>query len=169
MSIFPLVFAFPFGGEDGALPPGNFKTGAGRDIALKKLPGTQYFTFDWGDDGSPIFVNTEEHAVMACLRRRRGKWWADTTGTDGSRLYLVVQDNGDTASQLEAYALESLQPLVEAKRIKGAGDLANPADPNSLPALRAVAERLGPGNYNLDVFYQTPGGKEQRARLAIGY
>src|SRR5438045_1292301 len=58
--------------------------------------------------GSPYYDNTSTHKVLSRLAAHRGRWWADRTGTRGSRLGEVKTLRGVTPTDFEAYAREAL-------------------------------------------------------------
>jgi phage gp46-like protein len=86
------------------------------DVALARNPNTGRFNFQW-KDGDVVFDSTCEHEVISRLVEKRAKWWADETGTHGSRLWTITHINASTRSEADAYAREALQPMIDANRI----------------------------------------------------
>lgn len=137
-------------------------TTQGSDIALQRNPTNGKFTFSMASDGNPTLTNSAEHQVLTQLVEWRGVpgdpgWWADTTGEHGSRLRTIKHDKTSTASQVEQYVLEALQPLVDRRVILGP------------PALTARANRVAPGRFTVDITYSVPGQKPQSLRVTVGY
>lgn len=87
------------------------------DMALtKRNPITGKFGIAWnGNEWATD--DTEEWAVLSRLIEKRGKYHQDKDGTYGSHIKEVRSLTGATPSQLEGYAREALQPLVDDKRI----------------------------------------------------
>ena len=67
--------------------------------------------------GSPVRDDSRFHKVMSRLVAHRALWWADKSGTYGSRLRDVKNLRRTTPSDLEAFAREALAPLVTAGEI----------------------------------------------------
>ena len=87
------------------------------DVKLVRNEATGRFDLSWDSTGDVEFTDNESHAVLVCLIEWRAKWWADRDGTHGSQLYKVRSLTKGTSSQVEAYAREALQGLVDANRI----------------------------------------------------
>ena len=124
----------------------------GGDLKLKRSLATGRFDFEWDITGNPTFVDTGEHAVMSLLLEHRGRWWADTTGNRGSRLYTLKNLKKRTPSDVKAYAEEALAPLIES------GYLSEP------PVVTAV--RVG-SKLILNVSARRPGQQPTISRVAL--
>lgn len=109
--------------------------------------------------GNPVFGSSRVHKVMSRLVERKGAWWADEDGQQGSQLYSVKNIKRTTPSELEAYARAALAPLVAAREI--------------LPPLGSRDIRVEPtvdrarGRASICVGWSTPGGIEENARVAL--
>lgn len=89
-----------------------FGNSPGRDLQLRSHSPNQ-LEMVWGEDGNPVFDDTETYAVNAAIDAMVGKWFADKTGRYGSDLHNVVFDQGaSTASKIETSIIAALQPLV---------------------------------------------------------
>ena len=132
-------------------------TTTGRDIALARNLGTGKYNFKWAADGNPTFTNSCEHPILARLYWHLAQWFADTNGMLGSRLYTIKHDLQATKSQLEEYSLAALAPMVTDGRLLAP------------PALSAVATRLAPGKYDLQIYYTTANGQSGRATYPVQY
>jgi phage gp46-like protein len=86
------------------------------DIAIAPNLNNGRQGFAWAD-GDVVFDDTLEHEVLSRLVEWRGRWWADSRGTHGSRLFTIKHLSASTTSDAEAYAREALQPMVDAKRL----------------------------------------------------
>ena len=125
--------------------------GPGSDIALQGV-GNGQVDFVWDAGGNPSFDDSQEYRVTTLLFSALGQWWADPTGTRGSRLYTVKRDTPITGTQLEQYAAEALQKAVNEGWIKN---------------VKPTATRKAAGAYKLVVRYQTPDGVQRSARYDL--
>src|SRR5437773_2447925 len=110
-------------------------------------------------NGNPVFNESRVHKVMSRLVEHKGKWWADSTGQQGSELYKVKNLRATTPSQLEAFARDALQPLLVAREIlppRGARDL----------RVEATVDR-STGRAWIYVAWSTPGGTDEHTRYAM--
>lgn len=140
-------------------------TSKGVDIELKPSPGSPgRWTFDWDtagpNKGNPKFGSSRAHAVITCLvnwkRGRRpgskveegGAFW-DETGQRGTLIWTVTHDTLATGGQLQAYAEDAAQQLIARGYIA---------------SLTAVATRLEPGRWRLDVSWTLPGADKTLTR-----
>jgi phage gp46-like protein len=123
------------------------------DIALERDPNTGGHNFIWDEAGDVVFTDSEEHSVMSCLVEQRARWWADTDGTHGSQLHTLRTLTRGTPSLAEAFANESVQPLLNQRRIV-----------SFTP--RAQANVQGQ-RFVLNVNWSVPGNKPHSARVAI--
>ena len=123
------------------------------DVSLARDPNTGGHNFVWDTTGDVVFDDTEQHAVMSCLVEHRARWWADTDGTHGSQLHTLRTLTRGTPSLAEAFAVESVQPLVAARRIVGF-------------AARARANVQGQ-RFVFEVDWSVPGGKPHSTRIAL--
>jgi len=123
------------------------------DIALgERNPVNGRFGFKWDSIGDVEFDDTEAHSVMSLLVEQRARYWA-ASSTHGSNLYKIQSLTSLTPSRAEADALEALQPLIAAKRIKD---------------VRAEAQvRRGSNRLVLNVYWATPGGNPGQAQIAL--
>lgn len=131
------------------------------DVAFKPNPRTGRLDVV-SVGGAPVVDNSRYHKVMSRLAAHRGKWWADTTGTFGSRLHEVQNLRRRTPSDLEAFAREALAPLVAAGEIlppKGATQIAVQVEYFN----RAV------GSARIFVGWSIPGGDDQQARYPLRF
>ena len=126
----------------------------GGDLSPVVNDQTGRIDFDWDDTGNPIFDDTKAFAVASLITQRRGQWMQDDTGNRGSLVHTVRNDTRAAPSRLENYALDGLQPLVDAGEITG---------PNG--AEQPVAVVTGrPGQRRIDVSYSTPKAGNQTTR-----
>lgn len=124
-----------------------------KDLAFKRNPANGRMGFLKTDDNDVAFDETEQHAVMASLVVARGRWWADTQGTFGSKITSVRSINGSTKSDVEAYARQALEWLVKAGRI-------------TLERVRVDLPDGGQrGRITVQVYWRVRGGPEQNARV----
>ena len=128
-------------------------TTKGTDLRLTLDSATGLYDIADTDDGNPEEVSDESHAVLVSLYARLGEWFGDQSGSYGSLLHTVTQDSPETASKLEAYALEGLQPLIDERRLR--------------PGPRVRATRIGAGNYRVEVDYETVSGVAGRAAVPV--
>lgn len=125
------------------------------DIAFKKNPANGKQGILWNDRGDVTWDDTEQHAVMAALVEARGKWWADTLGTQGSQLHEVKTITVSTKSQVEAYAREALAGLVRLGRIE------------LNKVVVTIPDRGRAGQIILAVYWASRGGPEQETRIFV--
>lgn len=130
-------------------------TSPGRDIAVTVNPNTGKLRRVWDtsgpNKGNPRFDDTAEHAVFVSVFAQRGAWWADTTGTFGSFVMTLLNDQKATPAKFVSYARDGVAPLVTAGRI---------ADPQ-VYATRTF-DRM-----DALLTYKTPDGKTQQIRPSL--
>lgn len=61
------------------------------DVALTKNQKGK-FTFAWDDQGNVVFDNRAVYPVLTTLVTRKGQYYHDPEGTQGTLLYTVKQD-----------------------------------------------------------------------------
>lgn len=112
------------------------------DIAIRKTPRGKY-TFVWDAQGNVKFDRRAAYPVFSTLYTRKGAYYWDPTGKQGTSLYTVRQDRlGVTTSQLASYGLDALKQCAAA---------------GFLSAFRAYAERLRAGLYDLQLRWEVDG------------
>src|SRR5262245_14427655 len=131
------------------------------DLSLgEPTPGIPGFPFKRTTVGNDIAGDfTQAHAVVGQIVEHRvgqdgtGGWWADDTGTHGSRLFLIKSMRRSTAAEAQAAVLEGLQPLVGARKILG---------------ISASARRpLGSARLLVTANWSTPEGQQHDIRLSL--
>lgn len=127
--------------------------GKGSDVALLRNPGTGKFDLQWDETGNPVMTDDETHRVLSLIVEHRAKWWADTTGTRGSRVHEVREIRKAAASLLKNYVLEGLQRAVDEKKIQ--------------PEPSVLTVRSSPTRVDLTVRYLTIGGKPASVTRSI--
>lgn len=130
----------------------------GRDVALVRNDDTGTFDLSFSQSGpnrgNPVLDDSRAHAVLTTLlswkRGRRpgaaaaeGGYYFDTAGRRGTLLWTVSQDRMATPSQLQTYAEDGGQQLL---------------DLGQVGSFTARAVRLAPGRFRVDVSWTLPGG-----------
>lgn len=130
----------------------------GRDVALVRNDATGRFDLSFSSSGpnkgNPILDDTRTHAVLTTLlswkrgtrpgaKTPEGGYLWDVAGRRGTLLWTVLQDRLATTSQLQAFAEDGGQQLLDLKQIG---------------SFSARAFRIAPGRFRLDVAWSTPSG-----------
>jgi len=132
----------------------------GRDVALTRTAANRFdfvFSTSGPNKGNPVLDDTRTHAVLTTLlswkrgtrpgaRVPEGGYYWDTVGRRGTLLWTVSQDRLTTLSQLEAFAQDGGQQLIDAQQIA---------------SFTARAQRVGPGRFRLNVTWSNPSGVPQ--------
>lgn len=131
---------------------------SGVDAALRRNDATGKFDLVLATSGpnigNPNYDNTRTHAILTTLiSRKRGQrpgsqvqgggYYGDPQNRRGTLLWTVNQDSTTTGSQLEAYAEDGGQQLIELRMV-------------SSFAARAI--RKLPGKWRLDCTWFLPDG-----------
>lgn len=104
--------------------------------------------------GNPVLDTTRTHAVLTTLvsmkrgtrpgaRTPEGGYYWDTSGRRGTLLWTISQDRLATPSQLQAYAEDGGQQLVDLKFIA---------------TFKAAASRRAPGKFAVTATWTLPNG-----------
>lgn len=132
-------------------------TRKGGDLSPVVNQQTGRIDYAFDDSGNPIFDDTKAFAVASLVTQKRGQWIQDETGNRGSLIHTVRNDTRAAPSRLESYALDGLQPLVDAGEITGPNGAATP-----------VATVTGrPGQRRIDITYSTPKTGVQTTRVPL--
>lgn len=117
-----------------------------QDVALKRNPANGKFVFDRDPVTGDVKRSPwQEYAVLVTLASRKGEYFWDSTGEQGTLLYSVVKDGFATGSQLAAYAQDGIDQCKAAEVITGGS---------------ATAERLGTGRWAVRVKWTVAGGRQ---------
>ena len=81
------------------------------DIALIRTQRGK-FTFTWDDTGDVIFDNRAVYPVLTTLVTRKGQYYHDAEGNQGTLLYTMKQDKLTTGSQLRSYAQDGGNQVI---------------------------------------------------------
>lgn len=127
---------------------------AGKDVLLEVNPRTRRFTLVWPDNGDPEFSDSEVHAVLGRLFQKKGRYWADTTGREGSTLHEITEDRVGTESAIKSAAEGALAPLLEDGR---------------LTSLTAEVTRTPSNIPYLSVTWSTPDGEQDPIEIPLPY
>lgn len=130
----------------------------GRDVALVPSGSTGKFDLSFStsgpNKGNPVLDDTATHAVLSTLlswkrgtrpgaRQPEGGYYWDTAGRRGTLLWTVLQDRMTTPSQLQLFAEDGGQQLLDRRIVS---------------VFRASASRTAPGRFQLSVTWTTPSG-----------
>ncbi len=131
---------------------------SGVDAALRRNDATGKFDLVLATSGpnigNPNYDNTRTHAILTTLLSRKrgqrpgsqvqgGGYYGDPQNRRGTLLWTVNQDSTTTGSQLEAYAEDGGQQLIELRMVS---------------SFTARATRKAPGKWQLDCTWFLPDG-----------
>jgi hypothetical protein len=122
-------------------------------IAFASNPRTGRFTFARNAAGRLYFDQSAVYPVLATLYARKGQYYWDSAGTQGTQLYTVTQDKLATGSQLTAYATDGLTQVQRAGFITSDYSVG--------------ATRLRTGSWRLDLGWTVAGTKRQREQQLV--
>lgn len=130
----------------------------GSDVALRRDATTGRYDLVLSSSGvnkgNPVTDSTRTHAVLTTLvsmkrgsrpgsRTPEGGYYPDTSGTRGTLIWTVSQDRLATPSQLQAYAEDGGQQLINLKYIA---------------TFTASASRRAPGKFAVTAVWTLPNG-----------
>lgn len=129
----------------------------GKDVALQRTASGRYdlvFSTSGKNKGNPVLDSTGTHAVLSTLlswkrgtrpgsQKQEGGYYFDPQNRRGTLIWTVTQDRMGTPSQLEAYAQDGGQQLLDQKLIG---------------SFSAKASRIRPGSFRLVVTWSLPSG-----------
>jgi phage gp46-like protein len=119
------------------------------DFSLVANPVTGMFDLDWSG-GNPAFDTSEGHTVLSLVLEWQARWWADSTGKRGSRLYTLRNDTSTTRTELIAMLQEALAPAVTDLRISN---------------LVVTADRVAAGRYAFNLRWTNSNGQPGAVRV----
>lgn len=108
------------------------------DVALTRTQRGK-FTFAWDNQGDVIFDNRAVYPVLTTLVTRKGQYYHDAEGTQGTLLYTIKKDKLTTGSQLRSYAQDGGNQVM-AEGI--------------ITSFSAQAERIRAGSFILKLFWK---------------
>lgn len=82
------------------------------DVALSRTQRGK-FTFAWDEMGDVAFDNRAVYPVLTTLVTRKGEYYFDPDGTQGTLLHTVKQDKFTTGSQLRSYAQDGGNQVIQ--------------------------------------------------------
>lgn len=129
----------------------------GSDVALQRTASGRYdlvFSASGKNKGNPVLESTGTHAVLSTLlsqkrgtrpgsQAQEGGYYYDAQNRRGTLIWTITQDRMGTPSQLEAYAQDGGQQLLDMKLIG---------------SFSAKAQRIRPGSFRLSVAWTLPSG-----------
>lgn len=131
---------------------------SGRDVALARQESTGKFDLVFSgtgpNKGNPTLDNTGAHAVLTTLlSRRRGTrpgsrsqeagYYYDPQDRRGTLIWTITQDRAATTSQLQVYAEDGGQQLLDLRMVT---------------SFSAKATRVAPGRFQLVVLWRAIDG-----------
>lgn len=124
---------------------------SGGDLTLRLNEQSRRYGFSWASTNNPAMDDTKTYAVASAIVCHRGEWAADVTGEYGSLVHTAKNDTRKTPSQLVAYVLDALEPLVQS------GEISNPDATVSGPK----------GSRKIVVTYHTPKAGRQTTAVPL--
>lgn len=122
------------------------------DAALRRTARGK-LSLVWGPDGDLVFDDTGAYPVLTTVYTRKGAYFFDDTGDQGTYLHLVKQDKFSTGDQLRAYGQDAIDQCKAAGIVEGGS---------------TSATRIRPGSWELGLSwlrggrrYTPPGGDLQ--------
>lgn len=120
-----------------------------QDISLKRNPATGRFTFDWSGDLK--FDDLVAYSVLTTLYTRKGSYYWDSSGQQGTLIYQVRNDKFSTGSQLAAYAQDAGDQCIRDSLIQ---------------AFSSDAQKIRTGSYLLNIHWEV-GGKTRHESVRV--
>ena len=86
------------------------------NLKLANTTDGKRVTFSWGSDGNPQWDDAQSECVLSLLNEL--PWFADRVGKRQSKLPTVKTIDANTASKLQQFARDALQPAIDDGRLR---------------------------------------------------